>query len=72
MVFLHCNPFRLTSAKFGTSTVVSVNRTLVEDKMHRFIYTHDGASAKFSTTSHETDTSVFFIAVVIFAAINIA
>jgi hypothetical protein len=56
------------SAKFGT--VVSVNRTIVEDKMRRFkddcahfsfnkcpIYTHDGASAKFSTSSHETDNS---------------
>jgi hypothetical protein len=77
--------FVSTSAKFGTCTVVSVHRTLVEDKMHRFkgecahfsfnkcpIYTHDGASAKFSTTSHETDTSVFFISVVIFAALNIA
>jgi hypothetical protein len=45
--------------------------TLVEDKMRRFkgecahftfnkciIYTHDGASAKFSTNSHETDNSV--------------
>jgi hypothetical protein len=50
---------------------VSVNRTLVEDKMRRFkgecahfrfnkcpIYIHDGASAKFSTNSHETDNSV--------------
>ncbi len=61
-----------TSAKFGTCTVVSVNGTLVEDKMLRFkdacahfifnkcaIYTHDGASAKFSTNSHETDNSVY-------------
>ncbi len=53
------------------SAVVSVNRTLVEDKMRRIksecahfsfnkylIYTHDGASAKFSTNSHETDNSV--------------
>ncbi len=45
--------------------------TLVEDKMRRFngecghfifnkypIYTHDGASAKFSTNSHEMDNSV--------------
>jgi hypothetical protein len=44
---------------------------LVEDKMRRFkgecahssfkkcpIYTHDGASVKFSTNSHETDYSV--------------
>jgi hypothetical protein len=49
---------------------VSVNRTLVEDKIRRFkgecahlrfnkgpIYIHDGASAKFSTNSHETDNS---------------
>jgi hypothetical protein len=59
------------SAKFGTCTVVSVNGTLVEDKMRRFkgecahfsfnkcpIYTHDSASVKFSTHSHETDNSV--------------
>ncbi len=63
--------FVWVSAKFGTCTVVSVNGTLVEDKMRRFkgecahfsfnkcpIYTHDGASAKFSTNSHETDNSV--------------
>jgi hypothetical protein len=50
---------------------VRVNGTFVEDKMPRFkgecahfsfnncsIYTHDGASAKFSTNSHETDYSV--------------
>jgi hypothetical protein len=49
---------------------MSVNGTLVEDKMRRFkgecahcsfnkrpIYTHDGASAKFSTNSHETHSS---------------
>jgi hypothetical protein len=49
---------------------VSVNGTLVEDKMRRFkgecahfcfdncfIYTHYGASAKFSTNSPETDNS---------------
>ncbi len=48
-----------------------VNGTLVEDKMRRFkgecehfilnkgpIYTHDGASVKFSTNSNETDYSV--------------
>ncbi len=48
-----------------------VKGTLVEDKMRRFKsecahfslnkcpnYTHDGASAKFSTNSHETDNSV--------------
>ncbi len=47
-----------------------INGTLVEDKMRGFkgecahfsfnkhpIYTHDGASAKFSTNSHETDNS---------------
>jgi hypothetical protein len=62
--------FVSTSAKFGTCTVVSVNGTLIEDKMRRFqgecthfsfnkcpIYTHDGASAKFSTNSHETDNN---------------
>ncbi len=56
------------SAKFGMCTVVSVNGTLVEAKMCTFtlesthfvfnkcpIYNHDGASAKFSTNSHETD-----------------
>jgi hypothetical protein len=49
---------------------VTVNETLVEDKMREFegecahfglnkcpIYTHDGASAKFSTNSQETDNS---------------
>ncbi len=48
-----------------------VNGTLVEDKMRRFncecehfrfnkcpIYTHDGASAKFSTNSQEMDNTV--------------
>ncbi len=65
--------FVWVSAKFGTCTVVSVNRTLVEVKMctitlesTHFIfnkcpmYTHNGASAKFSTNSHGTDYSVFF------------
>ncbi len=60
--------FMWVSDKFGTCTVVSVNRTLVEYKMRRFkdefahfslnkcpIYTDDGASDKFSTDSHETD-----------------
>ncbi len=58
---------------------MSVNGTLVEDKMRRFkgecahlifnkcpIYIHDGASAKFSTKAHETDmqiTSFRFIGV---------
>ncbi len=50
---------------------MSVNGTFVEDKMRGFngecahfsfnncsIYTHDGASAKFSTNSHETAYSV--------------
>ncbi len=59
--------FVWVSAKFGTCTVVSVNGTLVEAKMFTFtlestqfifnkcpIYTHDGASAKFSTNSHGT------------------
>jgi hypothetical protein len=54
--------FVLPSAKFGTCTVVSVNGTLVEDKMRTFkgecaclsfdkcpVYTHDGANPKFST-----------------------
>ncbi len=63
--------FLRVSAKFGSCTVVSVNGTRVEDKMRRFkgkcaqfsfnrcpIYTHDGASAKFSTNSQETDNSV--------------
>ncbi len=63
--------FVWVSAKFGTCTVVSVKGTLVEDKMRRFkgecphfifskclIYTHNGASAKFSTNPHETDNSV--------------
>jgi hypothetical protein len=40
---------------------VSVNGTLIEDKMRRFnkclIYTHDGASGKFGTNSHGTDNS---------------
>jgi hypothetical protein len=50
---------------------VSVNETVVEEKMCTFtldsthfifnkcpIYTHDGASVKFRTNSHETDYSV--------------
>ncbi len=64
--------FLWVSAKFSTFTVVRVNRTLVEDKMRslkgecehfRFnkcpIYTHDGASAKFSTNSQGMDNSVY-------------
>ncbi len=58
------------SAKYGIWTIVSVTGTLVEAKMctftlesTHFIFnkcpsTHDGASAKFSTKSHETDYSV--------------
>ncbi len=62
--------FLWVSAKFSTCTVVRVNGTLVEDKMRRFkgecehfsfnkcpIYTHDGASAKFTTNSQEMDNS---------------
>jgi hypothetical protein len=61
------------SARLGSCTIVSVNGTLVEDKMRRFkgdcahfrrnkcpIYTHDGASAKFSTNSYEADYSVVY------------
>jgi hypothetical protein len=67
--------FVWVSAKFGTCTVVSVNVTLVEDKMRGFkgecahfsfnkcpIYTHDSASAKFSTNSQEMDNSVYLLA----------
>ncbi len=63
--------FVWVSATFGTWTVVSVNGTLVEEKIRRFkgecahfcvkncfIYTHDGANVKFSTNSPETDNSV--------------
>ncbi len=62
-------------AKFDTCTVVNINGTLVEAKMCSFtiestpfifnkclIYTHDGASAKFSTNSHETDYSAHSLA----------
>ncbi len=62
--------FLWVSSKFGTCTVVSVNGTLVKAKVCVFtlestpfifnkcpIFTHDGASAKFSTNSHETDYS---------------
>ncbi len=58
---------------------MGVNGTLVEDTMRRFkgecahfsfnkcpIYTHDGASAKISTNSHETDYSVYCIVMAIF------
>ncbi len=60
--------FVRVSAKFGTCTVVSVNGTHVEDKMRIFKgecehfsfiecpnYTHDGASAKFSTNSQHRE-----------------
>jgi hypothetical protein len=63
--------FVSTRAIFDTCTVVSVNGTPVEDKMRRFkgecaqfrfnkcpIFTHDGASAKFSTNAHLADNSV--------------
>ncbi len=63
--------FVLVSAKFGICTVVSINGAHVEYKMRGFkgecahfsfnkcsIYTRDGASAKFSTNSQETDNSV--------------
>ncbi len=59
------------TAKFDTCTVVNVIRTLVKAKMCTFIlesthfifnkcpiYTHDGASAKFSTASYDTYYSV--------------
>ncbi len=63
--------FVWVSAKFGTCTVVSVNGTLVEPKMCTStlesmlvifnkcpINSHDDASTKFRTSSHETDYSV--------------
>ncbi len=63
--------FVWVSAKFGTCTVVSINGTLVEDKMRGFkgecahfsfnkcpIYTYDITSEKFSTNSNKTDNSV--------------
>jgi hypothetical protein len=53
---------------------VSANGTLAEDKMRRFksecahfnfnkrpVYTHDGASYKFSTNSQETDNNAWDI-----------
>ncbi len=70
---LNCTVVRFlwVTTKFDTCTVVSVNGSQVEDKMHSFkgdcaqfslnrcpIYTHDGANAKFSTNSKETDNSV--------------
>ncbi len=64
--------FVCVSTKFGTCTFVSVNGILVEAKMCTFtlesthflfnkcpIYTHDGASAKLSDNSHETDYSEY-------------
>ncbi len=67
-VTLHCNPFRLS---WWWIWHLHSRETLVEDKILRFkgecshfrfnkcsIYIHDGASAKFSTNSHETDNSV--------------
>ncbi len=66
--------FLWVRAKFDTCTVVIVNGTQVEEKMRRFkgecanfifnrcpIYTHDSASAKFSTNSQETDNSAEFL-----------
>jgi hypothetical protein len=60
------------SAKFGSCTVVSINGTLVEDKMRKFkgecanfnlnkkcpIYTHHRESTTFNINSHEVDYSV--------------
>jgi hypothetical protein len=45
---LHCNPFRVIF--MGECAHFSFNKCP--------IYTHDGASAKFSTNSHATDNSV--------------
>jgi hypothetical protein len=72
--YLRCNPFVRVSAKYGSSTVVGFNAALAEDKMRRFkgesahfgfnkgpIYTHDGASARFSTHSHQCCGSGMFI-----------
>ncbi len=60
-----------------------VNGTLVEDKMRRFkgesehfnfnkcpIYTHDGASAKFSNNSREMDNSVHTCEISLFISLN--
>jgi hypothetical protein len=65
--------FVLVSAKFGTCIVEKVNGTLVEAKMCAFtlesthfifkncpISTHDSASAKFTTNSHETVYSALY------------
>ncbi len=62
--------FVSTSSIYIWDAVVSENGTLEEYKKHRFkrecanfsfnkcpIYTHDDASAKFSTNSHERDNS---------------
>ncbi len=62
--------FVFSISSFCHRTVIRVNGTQVEDKMRRFkgecaqfsfnkcpIYTHDCASAKFSTNSQETDNS---------------
>jgi hypothetical protein len=72
--YLRYNPFVRVSTKYGSSTVVGFNGTLAEDKMRRFkgvcahlyfnkgpIYTHDGASARFSTHSHQCCGSGMFI-----------
>jgi hypothetical protein len=64
-ISLHCNPFLVSySGKFGTCTVVSVMGHKLKIKCAQFsfnrcpFYTHDGASAKFSINSQETDNSV--------------
>jgi hypothetical protein len=69
-IYLTVIRFVWVSANFGSCTVVSVNGTLVEDKMRKLeganfnfnkkcpIYTHHRASAKFSINSHEADYSV--------------
>ncbi len=57
-----CNVIRFVSTrtKCGTFTVVSVNGTLVEDKMHRFkgVCVHIASTIQHYSNSHETDNSV--------------
>jgi hypothetical protein len=75
-VGLPCTVIRFVrvSAILDTCTVVSVNGTLVKDKMSRFngecahkscnkspIYTHDGASAIFSTNSLSLEPCRYFL-----------
>jgi hypothetical protein len=71
------NRFVRISAKFGTCTVVSVNWTLVEDKMRRFkgeytvhilaativLFTLYVDGARACTNSHETDNSVSILGI---------